>query len=106
LGEPLFEQFLILFLLLLGGTFILVGLAGQPHEVVVLGLEPLIESYRVEACPCHEFLWVVCEFDLDSFEPVVRRVPNDEAVIMTREGRRESPDGSGKEEGSDTIRLG
>jgi hypothetical protein len=47
----------------------------------------------------------VRELDFDSFEPVVRRVSNDEAVVMTREGGRESPDGSGKEEGSDPVRL-
>ena len=46
------------------------------------------------------------EFDLDSFKPVVRRVPDYEAVVMTGEGRRESPDGSGEEEGGDTVGLG
>lgn len=46
------------------------------------------------------------KLDLDCFEPVVRRVPDDESIIMTCERRRESPDGSGEEEGGDAVGLG
>jgi len=48
----------------------------------------------------------VGELDLDRFEAVVGRVPDDEAVIMAGEGGRESSDGCGKEEGGDPVRLG
>jgi hypothetical protein len=48
----------------------------------------------------------VRELDLDCFQAVVGRVPDDESVVMTGEGGRESPDGGGKEEGSDAVRLG
>jgi len=46
------------------------------------------------------------ELDLYSFQPVVGRVSDHKAVVMTRERRRESPDGSGEEEGGDAVGLG